>query len=76
MDMLKQAEERGQSVIVIGCTGPGTVTTVDSLSEPFNRGHAGVWTSFASSDIEQLRESACDPVTGNTNGKIVASPNS
>jgi hypothetical protein len=76
MDMLKQAEERGESVVVISSTGPGTVTTVDSLSDLVNRGHAGMWTSFATSDIEQLREIACDAVAGNSNVKIIASPHS
>jgi phosphoribosyl-dephospho-CoA transferase len=75
MDILKRAKEHGENIVVVGATGPGNVTTVDSLSELFNRGHAGVWTSFASSNIEQLREIECDAVMGNTNIKIVASPN-
>lgn len=76
MDILKRAKEHGESVVMVGATSPGKVTTVDSLSDLLNLGHAGVWTAFASSNTEQLREIACDAVSANANVKIVASPNS
>jgi len=76
MDILKRAMEQGENFVVVGATGPGNVTTVDSLADLFNRGHAGVWTSFPASDIEQLREIPVDVVAVNANIKIVTAPKS
>lgn len=33
MDILKRAQENGETVVVVGATGPGKVTTVDSLGD-------------------------------------------
>lgn len=71
MNMLKRAQEHGENVVVVGATGPGKVTTIDSLVDLFNHGHPGVRTSFACASIEQLREIPADVVLSNCNVKII-----
>lgn len=81
MNTLKQAQESGQNVVIVGATGPGTVTSIDSLTELTElakHGHPGGRIVFAASDIEQFREipADADVVLLNCNVKMFTCPDS
>lgn len=81
MNILKHAQESGENVVMVGATGPGTETSIDSLTELmelYKHGHPGGRISFAASDIEQLREIPADAnvVLSNCNVKILTCPDS
>lgn len=74
MDILKKARESGENVVIVGASGPGKETSIDSLAELVELakyGHPGGRISFACSDIEQLHEIPADAVLSNCNVKII-----
>ena len=55
MDSLKQALKNAENVVVVGTTGPGRVTMIDSLLDVAAPGHLGVRVT----DIADCPEIAC-----------------
>ena len=55
MDILKQAQERGDNVIVTGATGCGTTTLIETLGDLANRGPSEARVTV----IEACPEVAC-----------------
>ena len=79
MDILTKARRSGENVVIVGASGPGKETSIDSLVELLELakyGHPGGRISFACSDIKQLREIPADAVLSNRNVKIIVSADS
>ncbi|MFZ6659096.1 hypothetical protein [Undibacterium sp. TJN19] len=51
MDIINEAQERGEKRIIVGATGPGKVTEIESLLTYIDRGHPGECVSVASPNV-------------------------